>query len=99
MVTPFIIKVDKKEGTKMFFVPPPGGPPNPADRRLRPLLGVSRAHARSLRDFSVSPSPFGEGSEKESRQEKRDGRDYETHLCKFYETHQLFMPQMKKMRF
>ena len=33
---------------------------------------------------------------KEDRQEKRNGRDYETHLCKFYETHQLFMPKMKK---
>ena len=38
-------------------------------------------------------------SKKEGRQEKRNGRDYETHLCKFYETHQLFMPKMKKMRF
>lgn len=83
--------LDTRRVTKKCFFTLPVGLLSPADWRLRPLLGVSRAHARSLRDFSVSPSPFGEGSEKEGRQEKRNGRDYETHLCKFYETHQLFM--------
>lgn len=54
----------------MFFVPPPGGPPNPADRRLRPLLGASRAHARSLRDFSVSPLHLEKAPKKKADRRK-----------------------------
>ena len=50
-----VVSAHNKRVTKKCFGHPPADFLTPADLRLRPLLGVSRAHARSLTGLFSQP--------------------------------------------